>query len=621
MRTVIVPLDGSGFAEQALPAAIDIAARTGSTLNVVTVHDAGTVGAGPYAAPFLGDEFDAATRTAMREYVEQTASRLAASGAGIPADATVLVGQPGTAIARHAEASAPALIVMTTHGRRGPNRWWLGSVATDLARRAHVPLLTIRTAEEGDAHRIRGEFRRIVIALDGTPAAETAIATTLEIAGRENVEFILLRVVPQLHRFQRIAQFAEEYEREIAEASARAERYLEEVASRNVFAGATVLRNVRVHEHEATAIVEFAEQIGADLIAAGAHSRSGVERFLLGSVADRVLRTASVPVLLTRTAPPAAERGAGASAQDERHEAASEAADSAPATRAPRLARVVVGVDFAEPSVAAAKWVSEQFVGADTILVHGVYVPPPPTFSVASTTGREQFIETARRGAEERLAGLVASLQNATARGVVRVGEPAATLTSAAQEFAADLIVVGDRGERTGIARLLGGTADRVLRTASSPVLLARGLAPRPPRHVVVALDDSPVAGAVVNWARVLCERFRATVTVLHVLSPALLGTLGPAPGRGGRRALRGAADQWLSTHANQLRAAGLTVTTTTVHGEPSARILAVAKRAKADVIVVGRRLAWRAGRAVFGSIADRVVRSAPTSVLVVPGR
>jgi nucleotide-binding universal stress UspA family protein len=100
----------------------------------------------------------------------------------------------------------------------------------------------------------------------------------------------------------------------------------------------------------------------------------------------------------------------------------------------------------------------------------------------------------------------------------VRVGRrPEEELCRLAEELQAELLVIGPHGERPGIWRLLGSTAERAVRAAPASVLLARGLPADGVKTIAVALDEAEITSSVAEWAALLARRFAARVVALHV--------------------------------------------------------------------------------------------------------
>src|SRR5947209_4970021 len=145
-RTLLVPLDGSSFAEHALPAALAIARRAGARLNLVSVITplAEAYVEGLY---FSTADLEAHLEGRQRTYLEAVASRLR-ERVDVPIGTTVLHGDVAATVGQAIVADKVDLVVLATHGRGPLGRFWLGSVADELIRHATSPLLLIRPAED-----------------------------------------------------------------------------------------------------------------------------------------------------------------------------------------------------------------------------------------------------------------------------------------------------------------------------------------------------------------------------------------------------------------------------------------------------------------------------------------
>ncbi len=299
---ILVPLDGSRFAEHALPTALTIARRSGAVLHLVRVHLTMV-----HDAPMIPAGIDELTRRAEREYLAGVAARV---GGHTPygVDTMLVEGPVIGAIDVEATRVGAQLIVMTTHGRTGLSRAWLGSVADGLLRHAQIPMLLIRPREEEPDLSGEVRLRDILIALDGSSTAEAIVEHAVRLGQLAGARYTIMRVVipakVPLHPYAyAAAPFGVDpgvTERRVTEA----QRYLAEVASRmrqGPGAG-EVATFVCVDEHPAASILRTASGSTVDLIAMTTRAH-GLSRLLLGSVVDKVLRSAEVPMLLYR--PPA----------------------------------------------------------------------------------------------------------------------------------------------------------------------------------------------------------------------------------------------------------------------------------------------------------------------------
>lgn len=291
-----------------------------------------------------------------------------------------------------------------------------------------------------------------------------------------------------------------------------------------------------------------------------------------------------------------------------------------------QVRRVVTAVDFYESSRDAALWAIRHLApGAEHDFLHVLDLPDLPAPLRLLGGNREQLRLAARSGAHRRLEELRdASGAEARVRIHVEEGKPAPTIVEFAEEAGADLVVVGEQGPTRGVAALLGSTAERVLVQSRLPVLVARKTPDAPPRRLVVAIDPSEVSGRVLAWAESLLARFDGTATVLHVVDRVLL--FDELTGFPSALALERQTEEASAAMAGWLddavRAAGLPparVEAKVAVGDPSYEIIAEAGRQRADLVLVGSRGGDVAWTPLIGRIVNKVVRSAPCSVLVVP--
>jgi nucleotide-binding universal stress UspA family protein len=302
IRKILVPLDGSPVAEQALPLAARVAAATGARLEMVTVHH-------PVSALALSEvPLDPTTEL---DTTAGEAAYLTSRAEGVPAQlrletgTAILEGAVVPALATHVAEAGVDLVVMTTHGRGPVSRFWIGSVADALIRRLHVPILLIRPAEKGGPVPDVPPFQRILIPLDGSTGCLAAIEPAVALGHPVQTEYRLLRVVePPVVPLAMSAPYPVAPDPLVVdELDQQAREYLNEIAAEFEARGFRARTQVLVQPGPASGILEVADRTGADLVAIATRAASGLERVLLGSVADKVVRGAHQPVLVV---PPAA---------------------------------------------------------------------------------------------------------------------------------------------------------------------------------------------------------------------------------------------------------------------------------------------------------------------------
>jgi len=267
----------------------------------------------------------------------------------------------------------------------------------------------------------------------------------------------------------------------------------------------------------------------------------------------------------------------------------------------PRLDRIVIGMDFGEPALAAATWVAEDFAPeAELVLVHALGLEPAP-LGAPLREMTESVATVAREFGTERLRRVAAGLGR-NARVEVRDGRPAPIIAEVAHACGADLIVVGPHGGRADRPRGIGSTAERLVRMSSIPVLVATEAPSGRPERLLVPVDDVELTAAVLEWAALLMRRDGAAVTLAHVVTAPSAVAAGEA---------------WLAGLARDIRDAGRVAVEVTV-GAPGAAIAAAARRLSADLIVMGRRGQGRVFPGEVGSTVSEVLRGATCPVLLV---
>jgi nucleotide-binding universal stress UspA family protein len=298
IRSLLLPLDGSPFGEQALPLALEIAGRAHAPVHLVHVHQ-------PIATPWSGSEvvadlpLDAELREQEKAHLREMAGRLERGGT-VPVTSTVLDGPVAGAIHEQAVACAADLVVMATHGRGPLTRFWLGSVADQLIRRLPVPLLLVRPHEGEEGPPVP---RHVLVPLDGSEQAEQVLGPAIDLAGVLGADVTLLGVVeplvvPDRHWGGNAASGIDP--EMLGRLGADARGYLERVVIGLEGLAPRLDTRVVVNRRAADAILAEARTRPGTLVALATHARSGMARLVLGSVADKVIRGTTGPVLVYR---------------------------------------------------------------------------------------------------------------------------------------------------------------------------------------------------------------------------------------------------------------------------------------------------------------------------------
>ena len=286
-QRVLVPLDGSRLAERAVPYAKAIASNTGSELILFTV------------ATVRNEKLD----RPMKAYLEHNAKALKAER--IKVITATAYGNAADEIIRFADQNKISLIIISTHGHSGIKRWMLGSVALKVLYGTVVPVLLVKSK----SHKISDvKFKKVLVPLDGSPFSEASIPYVKELAQRAGGEIILLRVgeIPILpaDRSPAIKPSWEEYrDMLMSEIQRQAEEYLEGVKV-NLGTRGIKVRTQAILGKAAEIILQVAQQEDVKLITMTTQGRTGISRWVYGSVASRIVEESLQPVMLIRPSVP-----------------------------------------------------------------------------------------------------------------------------------------------------------------------------------------------------------------------------------------------------------------------------------------------------------------------------
>lgn len=310
---MLVPLDGSTRAERALPVAARIARATGGSLVLLQATsfpvDYGLdFATNPsYAQTMLDDALATA-----KKYLTSVADTEGL--AGIKTETEAVIGTAAETILTYAQMSNIDLIIMCRHGETGFKRWALGQMAQKVARHSSAPVLLLREGdpEPLELHTDATHLFHALVALDGSSLAEAILIPAAHLvaalASPAQGALHLTRVVqlPTAHHDnERAVDLAEQ-------AQAEAVGYLHAVADnvRNRLAaelGLQITSSVTMNEDVAETLIRMAESgettfevQGCDLIALATHGRGGFQRWMVGSITERVLDGTRLPLLILR---------------------------------------------------------------------------------------------------------------------------------------------------------------------------------------------------------------------------------------------------------------------------------------------------------------------------------
>lgn len=291
-RQMLIPLDGSPLAEQVLPLVKLFVEHANSAVVLLRV-----------VAPIHPDlhtaevEASASAQTeqacqAARDYLEALPPIFASN---VAVARQVILGSPATTILEVAEKTPCDLIAMVTHGRTGIDRWVYGSVADKVLSGARLPILLVRANQ---LPRDLASIKHILIPLDGSPLAEHALVPAQQLAHAFNAKLVLFRVL-ESYSYAADGLVVSSIDGLDAIVGQTTQTYLDEQV-KAIQAQGIKVSSASEYGVVADRILEAAHRYMADLIVMSTHGRSGLGRWVMGSVADRVLRASPIPVLLIR---------------------------------------------------------------------------------------------------------------------------------------------------------------------------------------------------------------------------------------------------------------------------------------------------------------------------------
>lgn len=294
-KHILIPLDGSALAESALPTALTLAGSLNARLTLLripqTVETMLPALAGNYGTLIAAEE--ARAEREAHNYLDTLRNRYAKPD--LPIEIAIAHGDVASAILNCAEQHHHDLIVMATHGYTGFTRFMLGSITEKVIPHAPCPVFIVRDKRPPQT---------ILVPLDGSPRAEAALGPALSLARHFNSRLLLAHAIEPIDDISR--GILEEIESGMGRSlqtrlEAEAQSYLANLRDQH---RATVphIDTVVTIGPAAVALLELTREHNIDLIAIATHGRTGLSRWLYGSVTEKVLRHVTCSLLVIRTA-------------------------------------------------------------------------------------------------------------------------------------------------------------------------------------------------------------------------------------------------------------------------------------------------------------------------------
>lgn len=299
-KHILVPLDSSSLAEQAIDHAVALANHTGAEIHLLHVQKSPS-----HADEHCTDPVDWRLRRAeLRSYLNRLAAQISAQD--IAVTLSIVEGRPAEQIVEYCEQHAIDLVVITAYGKGGVSRFDFGSTAQKVFSGSGRSFLIVRPGEvpqqaEG------ASYHRILVSMDGSPRSEWVACQVASLLRGREAEIILLQViaVPEMPRRMPITREEHATREKFVECNRRAaEAYLEEMANQ-LKNGLKVRPKLLVSQNVAEQIYATAAEEGVDLIAMSAHDWQTGAQQITGTLCHTVMCHSTLPVLVFQDLPEA----------------------------------------------------------------------------------------------------------------------------------------------------------------------------------------------------------------------------------------------------------------------------------------------------------------------------
>jgi nucleotide-binding universal stress UspA family protein len=292
---ILVPLDGSELSELSLRYMEELAANFNSEVKLVYVCETAEL------------EYRHMHELYIQKIAERVRRNIKTYNTGeteikAKINTVVLDGEPADEIVEYSEKNEISIIIMVSHGRSGLVPWSIGSTADRIIHRTDKPVLMIR-ANTTDTEADKGKlFSKILVPLDGSKEGEAALFYVKEITCRIKAEVTLLQIVTPGKHVHTLGglDYVNFPEPEIEHLIAEARQYLVET-SKYLIDTKAVFNYEVITGDAAQGIIKYADETNTRLVAISTHGRSGIKRWISGSVTYKVLQAGNTPILIVRT--------------------------------------------------------------------------------------------------------------------------------------------------------------------------------------------------------------------------------------------------------------------------------------------------------------------------------
>ncbi len=286
-KRILVPLDGSNLAELALAYAEELAIAFNSEVTLF----------------YVSESKEEQYRRMHRLYMEEVAERVKEHFKKRARVKTVVMGgEPAEEIIEYAEKNDVGVIIMASHGRSGIKGWVMGSVASKVLHTTKVPVMLIRATKFSKKEPRQWLLERVILPLDGSKAGEAAVPYVKKLIEGLGSEVILFGVVAAGQHVRTLGglDYILYPEQEVEVIKTEAREYLDKLSQRLAVKKGKVSVSLKIGDDIAEEIIKFARRKRVGLIAISAHGHSGIEKWVFGSVANKIVQLSKIPVLVVR---------------------------------------------------------------------------------------------------------------------------------------------------------------------------------------------------------------------------------------------------------------------------------------------------------------------------------
>lgn len=287
LKKILVPLDGSELGELALEYAGELGTAFDSEVQLAC------------ATERQDDETKYMCSVYLEKIIERLSVKVKKQNPAALVKAVVIDGKPANALLTYAKKEKIGLIIMVSHGRSGIMPWVMGSTASKIIQRSPKPVLLVRASASRNKRRPLRLFNKILVPLDGSRAGEAALPYIKAIAQQMKSEVFLLRVIEVIQHIRTIGGLDHftYTEDQIERMKNEGVKYLEKIQRQfSVDKVHTVLRT----GDPAQEIIKLSQEKKVNLVAMSSHGKSGIRRWVVGSVSSKVLQADKMPLLLVR---------------------------------------------------------------------------------------------------------------------------------------------------------------------------------------------------------------------------------------------------------------------------------------------------------------------------------